>query len=250
MSERVAKALEDMFDRGQRHMRVAILGDVHCDWTSLNVVVSQILRNHPEVTHIFQVGDFGDGWPGVKRFKWSKAFHEDLPTIPFHWCDGNHENHDRLHAKGSGKSKDPLIIYQERGSILSIENTHTMFFGGATSIDRAMRTEGYSWWPEEAIKYREVMAALGQGPIDAMVTHDCPDVFGCRGEHKEVFGKGDRQALDALYEEYEPRFWFYGHYHMAERGEYRNTQWVCCPETITREYVLWDGDYVWCSWEK
>jgi hypothetical protein len=236
--------------------KAAIIGDVHGDWPALNVLVARILRDHPEVTHLFQVGDFGDGWPGCKRLKWSKAFFEELPTVPFHWCCGNHDNHDRLHENGSGKSKNPLIIYQERGTILTLddlapEDTSIMFFGGATSIDKEMRTEGASWWPEESIRYAEMRRALQHiGPIKAVVSHDCPVSFNFWGSgEKFEIGKSDRQALDALLMHVCPEVWFFGHYHEPARGTSNGTSWVCCPSVTTMQYVLWDGDGIWCSWE-
>jgi len=46
--------------------------------------------------------------------------------------------------------------------------------GGGVSLDRAGRTPGADWGPEEEITWPQAEAVTGQGPADVMVTHDCP----------------------------------------------------------------------------
>jgi hypothetical protein len=51
--------------------------------------------------------------------------------------------------------------------------------GGAISVDRSIRTQGYSYWPEEAITlddiYRLSDVKDEVGEIDVMVMHDAPN---------------------------------------------------------------------------
>src|SRR6185436_2239841 len=137
-------------------MKVLILGDVHGVWGDLNIVINAALQQHPDITHLIQVGDFGYAWPGGKPFKFSKSFMDDCTyekarSLPFYWIDGNHENHDQL-EKDQG-AYQPRMIYMPRGSVTDMlddddTDKRAMFFGGASSIDKAHRIQGKSWWPQ------------------------------------------------------------------------------------------------------
>lgn len=226
-------------------MKVLILGDVHGDWGELNIVLARAMRLMPDIDVFIQVGDFSYAWPGAEPFKFLPTFWENAPLeavqkIPFYWIDGNHENHDQL-DKDSGALQAPMI-YQPRGSIREfLEGKRVMFFGGASSIDKAMRIEGRSWWQQESITYGQVLKALEQpGPIDLMISHEHPSGFAyC--SYKGVFGKGDKDALAAIRDHFRPRFWVFGHHHYFKQGEHDGTQWACAPIITSRQAILWNG---------
>lgn len=50
-----------------------------------------------------------------------------------------------------------------------------MSFGGAASVDYALRTPGKDWWPEEMPTEDEVERAILPGPVDVLITHEAID---------------------------------------------------------------------------
>lgn len=233
-------------------MQIAIIGDVHGDWDSLNTVIRSIFHHFPETTHIVQVGDFGHGWPQVSLtdpynlWKIPDAFKRK--KRPFHFLDGNHENFEFLKKFGSGSK---WLTYQPRGSILEIEDKKLMFFGGATSIDKEDRIIGRSWWPDENIKKHELDAAINLdiGTVDAIFSHEHPESIPYRIKSDLPDGYSDRVALDILYNRFKPKFWFFGHWHKPDFGIMDDLTWTCCPSINNEKmYVIWDGKQVIPSW--
>lgn len=226
-------------------MKTLILGDTHGEWGDLNIVIAKAMRLHPDIECLIQVGDFGYAWPGSKPFSFLKTFWENadlekVKSLPFYWLDGNHENHNQLDADGG--AWQPGMTYQPRGSIRELGDKRAMFFGGASSIDKDLRIQDKSWWPQEDIKYGQIMSALEkQGPIDIMFSHEFPLAFSY-GSYKKEFGRGDKQALDALRQKFRPRFWIFGHHHNFQQGETEGTKWMCAPCIEHRQAILWDDD--------
>jgi predicted phosphodiesterase len=229
--------------------KILILGDVHGEWGDLNIVIAKALRLHPDIERMIQVGDFGYAWPGSKPFKFLKTFWENndlekVKALPFHWLDGNHENHNQLELDGG--ASQPGMIYQPRGSVVDFGYPYgrTMFFGGASSIDKDSRVQDKSWWPQESIRYGQVLAALEQeGPLDMVISHECPLAFPY-GNYKKEFGRADKQALDAIREKFRPKFWVFGHHHTFQGGLTDGTLWACAPCIDHKQALLWDGDSI------
>jgi hypothetical protein len=246
-------------------VKALILGDVHGDWTAMNITIAKAMSKHPDITHIFQVGDFADGWPNkypgeqYNMFKYDKRRFDKTPDIIIDWCDGNHDNHPLLREHGGSGNK--WTRYHARGDIMEIPHPwgldpfRIMWFGGATSYDQQYRTEGINWWPEEAITYAETEKALrDSGPIHAVISHDHPisvPYSDERYKHSMTsdISRGDRQCLQAIMDKYNPPFWFFGHHHTKGDGVTNNTQWICCPIIDTLMYVIWDGEKVELSWK-
>lgn len=226
-------------------MKVLILGDVHGCWGDLNIVMARALKLVPDIDYFVQVGDFGYAWPGSKPFTFLKTFWEgsDLKkakSIPFLWLDGNHENHNQLDLDGGAYQPD--MIYQPRGSVVNFGEAKAMFFGGASSIDKEYRIQDKSWWPQESIQYGQVMKALeSDESFDMIFSHEFPLSFPY-GSYKKEFGRGDKQALDAIREKFKPKFWVFGHHHGYQAGTTDGTQWACAPIIESQHAILWDGD--------
>jgi hypothetical protein len=238
-------------------MKCLILGDVHGYWEDMNVTISKAIRNHPDITHIIQVGDFGYGWTayGGKPFKASRAFFSDEEMAIYRqatklWLDGNHENFDMLDTDGG--AWQPEWTHMPRGSLLDIDGYRAMFFGGATSIDKPRRIEGVSWWSQESITYAQVSKTLESvdGPIDAIFSHEHPASVPYSDERygAEAFGIGDKKLLEALRERFTPEWWFFGHHHNPDCGEVQGTKWFCCPIIESRWYTIWTGTSVFTYW--
>lgn len=236
-------------------MKCLILGDVHGFWADMNITINRALLAHPDITHIIQVGDFGYGWGG-KPFKFSNSYfnHEQralLENIECMWLDGNHENFDKL--DNDGGILQPGWKHMPRGSVVEIDGYRLMFFGGASSIDRANRTEGVSWWRQENITYSQVCKALEEanGPIDALFSHEhalCVPYSDNKYKTEDMPSKSNRQLLQGLVDGLKPKFHFFGHHHAGDCGNVGDMQWVCCPIIEDRTYTIWNGYSIDCSW--
>ena len=237
-------------------MKFLILGDTHGNWPLLNQTIAKAINNHPDITHIVQVGDFGYGWSYLKPFKASKGFFSDEELEIYNnahkmWLDGNHENFDKLDADGG--AWQPNWEYMSRGSVLEVDGYRMLFFGGAFSTDKAQRTQGVSWWPQESITYGQINKTLEEveGPLDAIFSHEHPTAVpysDCRYNNK-ILGKGDKDLLEQLRLKYYPDFWIFGHHHVPDNGVAYGTEWYCAPIIDTCDYMIWTGNSMWCSWK-
>lgn len=141
-------------------------------------------------------GDFGYIFRGGEK---EEEYLDYLSELPFRllFVDGNHENFDRIRTYPEeqwcgGKThvirRDacgiPKVIHLMRGQIFQIEGKKIFTFGGAHSIDRYMRTPGYSWWEEEMPADEEIKEAIGNlkknnHQVDDIVTHAAPEDTMC-----------------------------------------------------------------------
>lgn len=233
-------------------MKMLLLGDVHGFWTELNVTIAAAIRQHPDITHIVQVGDWGYGpWPfDHKPFKASRGFLSDEEMDIYNraekwWIDGNHENFDKL-DEDSG-AWQPGWNHMPRGTVKEIDGYRILFFGGGYSVDKANRTPHVSWWPQEHITYGQIHNTLESvdGPIDALITHEhaaCVPYSDDKYKRNCQVSKGHRNMLQQLVDRYSPDFHFFGHHHAPDRGEVNGMEWVCCPIIeIPKAYTIWTG---------
>ena len=114
-----------------------------------------------------------------------------LFTICF--CDGNHENFDllnsyevsvwnggKVHIIKQNKAGEPKVIHLMRGQVYEIEGKRIFSFGGAYSIDKAFRTPGKSWWPQEMPTEEDMNEAIKNleavnWEVDYIITHAAPE---------------------------------------------------------------------------
>lgn len=137
--------------------------------------------------YLIILGDVACCWDG----KWHdrkvrKALHEMPPTVL--WLDGNHENFDlieRLPATygwNGGSVQyvlDDDIIHLIRGKIYLLEGKTFFVMGGGYSIDKAWRTPGLSWWPQEQPTMKEYDEGIRNlkdvdYKVDYILSHTCP----------------------------------------------------------------------------
>ena len=126
-------------------MRIAIVGDVHGEFSTLRAVENL----GPDL--IIQCGDLGfwPRWPTVGLEL--EAF---TPQVPIRFCDGNHEDLETLFAhRVPGESPrahevKPGLFWQDRGSTLTLPDGRVVLFvGGAWSFDDYRREPGVDWFP-------------------------------------------------------------------------------------------------------
>lgn len=238
---------------------VMIVGDLHGVWRKINSLVA---KYKPSI--VLQVGDFG-WWPkfskttkistgvwrrspgdtvGLKQeTKWDqyglKLWHSKL-----YFCPGNHEDWVDLESKATSWNPYPVelyknVFYMPRCSTLDLpDGRRVLFMGGASSIDKAERTAWYDWFPQELITIEDV-DHLPETKIDIVVSHACPlefkeqlnessDDWRVQDSYwSQKFWDPSCNYLSRVLEKYDPKWWFFGHYHVAKFDKTFNTRWVC-----------------------
>ncbi|HEX4395424.1 MAG TPA: metallophosphoesterase [Mycobacterium sp.] len=213
---------------------VLLCGDWHGNtrWaTSVIDMVPEFIPEGPRI--LLQLGDFGI-WPGRFGEDYLEGVTEALREADAHlwFVDGNHEDHSRLYQlrqtrAGTDRYTAPYeiterITWLPRGYRWRWHDRLWLALGGATSVDRTLRTVGVDWWAGEALTYEDVTAARVGGQVDVMVTHDCPDgVPGALRHGNEVvpawweLGPAieHRRVLRAVVNDVRPEWLFHGHFH-------------------------------------
>lgn len=227
----------------EQRCRLYVLGDIHADFGALNQFIN---KKQPDI--ILQCGDFG-WWPhrhGTEKITRNRRF-DQYAVKPggtkIFWCDGNHENHDDLQeriAAAPGQSLEipvPGCHYMPRGSVLTLpDGRSVLFFGGAMSTDKEGRVEGDDWWAKEVptqddLDYaREQVAAHG-GRVDVVISHTGPLTFLRKLPVKEIdparLEDPTVAFLDAILDEFRPKQWFFGHFHLHAKGMDQGCEWQC-----------------------
>lgn len=202
--------------------KVLVVGDIHAEWGALNQLIQQ---KQPDI--VLQCGDFG-WWPGMEPkhmtiYDRSRAWY--LKGIKpqgakVYWCDGNHEDHLSLEThQEAGEIVEMYdgVYYCPRGSVLTLpDGRRVMFYGGAHSIDKDMRTPGFDWFPEELPTQGQFLRANNQKDIDIIISHTMPlevdvSVDQWRGQKAN---DPTRYDLSCFYQHHEPSQWFFGHWHV------------------------------------
>lgn len=209
---------------------IFITGDMHGDKERLFAVTKDLKADD----FLIVCGDFGFIFRDDAAEEKTLNDIENKISATILFCDGNHENFDKLFKYptkewhgGKIHRIRKNIVHLMRGYIFSLED-HTFFvFGGAASIDKYMRREHVSWWPDELPnddEYKRAIATLKENNFkaDYIITHEAPKEVAL----KELFFQtGDRYGalhpdgmelqgflewimIDCTYNE-----WFCGHWH-------------------------------------
>ena len=218
-------------------MKILVIGDVHNEFKMLNQVIS---KTRPDL--VLACGDFGY-WPRLDNAYSLSEIKTQGSVI--RWCDGNHEDFFSLEQRSTNEL-EPNVIYMPRGSTYTLPDGRTiMFFGGAFSIDKAWRTIGHTWFPQETIAQRDFIN-LPKTKVDIFITHTCPlELLPTLLPYNE-FKANDpsNAALSRLWEMYKPKMWFFGHWHKYLTGQLNDTQWHCLAEIGSDErYIMWLPDF-------
>lgn len=169
---------------------------------------------------------------------WEIDFLKDQ-MVKIYWADGNHENHDRLdlleqQAKGRKFIPvSPQVFFATFGSVLTLlDGTNVMFCGGAKSDDQKFRKLGDSWWEQEEVDEKDLMNLPDHATthIDWVISHNCPKLIDIEhGLHRYSphFFDPSRIYLDEVMRKFQPKRWFFGHYHRYCSGENNGCEWMC-----------------------
>lgn len=216
--------------------KLYITGDTH-GHLSIDKFTSKLWPEGKTLTKkdcVIIAGDFGLVFypEGNKTEQYWLDWLEQRPWTTL-FIDGNHENFPRLYSYPEeerfggpvGVIRPSVLHLKKRGHVYDIDGNNIWCFGGAYSIDKAMRTAGVSWWPEEEPSREEMEYGLEQvekyrGNFNFVVTHDCPSrvlysyselLIYSRPEDIVVGRTG--QYLEQIADLVKTKEWFFGHYH-------------------------------------
>jgi hypothetical protein len=219
----------------------------------------KIIRGLPEGAKSLQLGDFGLGFKGVHHFpggSMARGWHK--------FIRGNHDSPEVCR-------KHPLYL----GDYGYLEDEKLFYLGGAWSIDKDWRVPGISWWEDEELSYAELDSAYQlyvKSRPQIVATHEAPSkaawtmldrLLRHNGEYQPhpycptdqtVAVKGDEyayykaklgcvntrtsQALQRMFEEWQPLHHYFGHYHLTTSFKIGRTQFHCLGELATEECNL------------
>lgn len=210
---------------------IQIIGDVH----GATDVYQESLQKNFVGQRTLQLGDMGIGFKGVPPIC------ADVVGSEHKWFRGNHD--------------DPAKCRASAGYIGDwgyLEEDSLFWVSGAFSIDRAWRTAGITWWPDEELSYAELQEAVelyAKVKPRFVVSHEAPHIAsmymltflmpGFRTEKTDCANSRTAQALQSMFEIHQPNEWIFGHYHVDKTFYLRGTKFTCVAPM--RTYALETG---------
>ena len=205
-----------------------ITGDTHGNFDRI-LKWTETTNLNKDKDFLFILGDFGYIWDN-KRTSFEKDNLDFISCLPFTtlFIDGNHENHERLNSMrvvnfsgGKAHKVYDSIYHLMRGQVYEIAGKRIFTFGGASSIDKHLRTEGISWWKEEEFNYREANTAYDNlnkinWEVDYVLTHSAP--FSIRDKlFEDNKPSSTERMLEAMLRNIKFKRWYFGHYHIDKK---------------------------------
>lgn len=206
--------------------RILLLGDAHGNSSFVEYAAAAAARNGCSL--ILQLGDFGYWEHTLAGREYLDRVNRAMVEcgISLLFVDGNHENHEMLRALNDRKNcrLDGLVTVRERVAWISRGTRWTWndrtfaAIGGAASVDRSMRTPGWTWWPEEVLCLEDVSHLVGEY-TDVVFCHDAPLIAGMVGKNtfppEDIVRATDsRKVLDMVIASCRPELVVHGHWHL------------------------------------
>lgn len=184
-----------------------------------------------ENDYVIVCGDFGFLFYPEFRQEYHMQQNEldELENKPYTilFCDGNHENFPLIYSYpvenwqgGRVHRIRKNVLHLMRGQVFDLDGKKIFVMGGAYSIDKYMRREGLSWWPEELPsnqEYREATQNLKEcgNEIDIIVSHTAPrEIIRRMGKFPDTHDGELTGFLEWIMYEVKFKKWFFGHWHM------------------------------------
>jgi hypothetical protein len=214
--------------------QVLVAGDWHGDREWALSVIRRVLQllSGEQTRLILHLGDFGI-WPGAegRRYLDSVSAVLDRVDAQLWFIDGNHEDFPQLAqmasdtVPGGRVAVRPDIYHLPRGHRWQWHHRTWLACGGGVSLDKAGRTEGIDWWPQEEITSGQEAAVIAGGHADVMVCHDCPSgVVHAFPRPPSWWAAADlarndahRERLQRIVDAVRPAQLMHGHLHRAYR---------------------------------
>ena len=167
------RALEFEPELNLADRRVAVVGDIHGNFRWLDIAARAVQKLAPDITTMLQLGDWAMDPDTTDEALDGTGIERIYVTL------GNHEPWDQITPlldahPGAAIRVSHITWLLPRPAHLTIGGRQVLSLGGATSVDRAWRQEGVSWWKDEEITAEHVSTAIAAGPADLMLTHESP----------------------------------------------------------------------------
>lgn len=207
-------------------MQIRFIGDVHGKWGTYKKRIKDVERS-------LQVGDFGVGFRNPMTDKpYSNPPYDQMKKGQHYFIRGNHDNPGAC-------ARHPFWI-RDGGSAFGRNDIFCV--GGALSIDKDRRTEGYDWWHDEELTYGQLCKLLDAYELvkpSIVVSHECPEsVIGLichqQGKYKYDIPSVTRSCFDNFLEVHRPDLWIHGHWHLSSHVIYKGVEVISLGEL---EYV-------------
>lgn len=216
--------------------KIIVCGDIHGSWKYINELIN---KKHPDI--ILVAGDWGwwihfhdktgmysNSYGEVTSKKWNQ-FGTKPQNTKIYWVPGNHENHDDLDKYNSITELEPNIFYCPFGTILTLPTGEkVLMVGKALSVDKESRVKGIDWWENEVILQSD-MDKLIDTHIDIVVSHTAPRTFikDVKWEfNRERFNDPSTVALDIIFNQFKPKYWYSGHFHHYIERKIQGCHWI------------------------
>ena len=206
-------------------MQIRFIGDVHGKFSRYKKLIKNRERS-------LQVGDFGVGF-------YNRVTDRPCINPPFdHMSKGEHYfirgNHDNPNV-----CKRHKFWIKDGGSAFGRDDIFCV--GGAVSIDKDRRLEGYDWWHDEELSYKELCKIMDVYELvkpKVVVSHECPDTIISRVMHDECMFKYDipcttRKCFDNMLEIHKPDLWVHGHWHLDYHRVINGVEFIGLGELST-----------------
>jgi len=109
--------------------------------------------------------------------------------------------------------------------------------GGAHSFDWRYREAGRDWFPELELVTESDLDNLPDKKIDIVISHTAPEEFFVGFSPKD---DPSRKSLSYVLKKYEPKLWFFGHFHVYENGFDLGCKWTALAD-IESYFRHWVG---------
>jgi len=204
---------------------IYLTGDTHGELDRFYARNWEVGRTLSRSDYVIILGDFGLFWDNSKSEKYGLEWLSKRSWTTL-FIDGNHENFDLLKKLPRQRMfgdvvgiAAPNVFHLLRGRIYDIDGTRFFTMGGGTSIDKAIRKEGVSWWPGEVISEEDIntaymnLALVGY-KVDYGLSHVPPsfllsiDAFGV-----PIAGDHEPTKIRDLVNMVEFKHWYFGHMH-------------------------------------
>lgn len=195
---------------------IRFIGDVHGNWKKYNKIIN-------ECDTSIQVGDFGVGFVSkITEQVHSNPPYDSMKKGDHRFIRGNHDNPNVC-------KKHPFWIPD--GTMV-----HDKIFciGGAKSIDAHYRTEGYNWWVNEELSYKEFLIVCDvyeKLKPSIIVAHEMPESLTyivCSKCNKTKYDDSSitRQFLDNMLEIHKPDLFIHGHWHVNHHTIHKGVEYI------------------------
>jgi len=230
-SEVEVKALEHTTTITLPDERVAVCGDWHGNLGWARMLARALPALAPEVTTMLHLGDWWMSPAATDEVFAETNIERIYVTL------GNHEPWGEItpllnEHPGAAVRVSDIIWLLPRPARLTIGGRRVLSLGGASSVDRESRVEGWTWWSDEAITDEHVARAIAGGPADLMLTHESPANTPVRPV-REILRKNpyrfpeaaleasaaSRARISEVWDAVHPELLTHGHMHIAAGGK-------------------------------